>query len=50
MKNQNKIDAKQEQLERLNKQLEENPWDNLEENISVDNIVSAKINSINEFK
>ena len=25
MKNQNKIDAKQEQLERLNKQLEENP-------------------------
>jgi small subunit ribosomal protein S1 len=40
-----------EELSRLSlgiKQLEENPWDNLEENISVDNIVSAKINSIND--
>ena len=40
-----------EELSRLSlgiKQLEENPWDDLEENISIDNIVSAKINSIND--
>jgi len=40
-----------EELSRLSlgiKQLQENPWDNLEENISIDNIVSAKINSIND--
>ena len=40
-----------EELSRLSlgiKQLQENPWDDLEENISIDNIVSAKINSIND--
>ncbi|MBD1147226.1 30S ribosomal protein S1 [Pelagibacterales bacterium SAG-MED31] len=40
-----------EELSRLSlgiKQLQENPWDNLEENVSVDNIVNAKINSIND--
>ena len=40
-----------EELSRLSlgiKQLQENPWDSLEENISLDNIVSAKINSIND--
>ena len=40
-----------EELSRLSlgiKQLEENPWDDLEENISIDNIVAAKINSIND--
>ena len=40
-----------EELSRLSlgiKQLHENPWDNLEENISIDNIVAAKINSIND--
>ncbi len=40
-----------EELSRLSlgiKQLEENPWDDLEENISINNIVSAKINSIND--
>ena len=40
-----------EELSRLSlgiKQLQENPWDNLEENISINNIVTAKINSIND--
>ena len=40
-----------EELSRLSlgiKQLHENPWDNLEENVSIDNVVSAKINSIND--
>ncbi len=40
-----------EELSRLSlgiKQLEENPWENLDENISVDEIVSAKINSLND--
>ena len=40
-----------EELSRLSlgiKQLQENPWDSLEENISLNNTVSAKINSIND--
>ena len=40
-----------EELSRLSlgiKQLHENPWDSLEENMSINNIVSAKINSIND--
>tara|TARA_Y100001970_G_scaffold40726_1_gene50202 strand:- start:1458 stop:3158 length:1701 start_codon:yes stop_codon:yes gene_type:complete len=40
-----------EELSRLSlgiKQLHENPWDNLEENIVIGNVVSAKINSIND--
>ena len=40
-----------EELSRLSlgiKQLQENPWDNLEENISINNTVSAKINSTND--
>ena len=37
-----------EELSRLSlgiKQLQENPWDSLEENISINNTVSAKINT-----
>mgnify|MGYP001388880723 CR=1 FL=1 len=40
-----------EELSRLSlgiKQLQENPWDSLEENITLNNTVSAKINSIND--
>ena len=40
-----------EELSRLSlgiKQLQDNPWDNLEESISVNNFVDAKINSIND--
>ena len=40
-----------EELSRLSlgiKQLQENPWDSLEENIALNNTVSAKINSIND--
>jgi len=40
-----------EELSRLSlgiKQLQENPWDKLEENVSIDNTVHAKINSIND--
>tara|TARA_Y100001970_G_scaffold160369_1_gene196168 strand:- start:2524 stop:4221 length:1698 start_codon:yes stop_codon:yes gene_type:complete len=40
-----------EELSRLSlgiKQLQENPWDSLEENIALNNTVAAKINSIND--
>ena len=40
-----------EELSRLSlgiKQLQENPWENIDENISINNIVAAKINSIND--
>ena len=40
-----------EELSRLSlgiKQLEENPWNEIDDNIKVDNIVEAKVNSIND--
>ena len=40
-----------EELSRLSlgiKQLSQNPWDNLDENIQIDNEIEAKVNSIND--
>ena len=40
-----------QELSRLSlgiKQLTENPWDNLDENIKLENEITAKVNSIND--